>query len=96
MEKPSVIRFADKLVQELFYKLEQGDEQEKEMFCLINQAMDNIEKNAFCGIQVPKKQILKNTSKIMAYQIFGNMICREDGVLFTVSKAKKSILLVSF
>lgn len=59
MEKPSIIRFVDKKVQEAFYNLEQGDEQEKEMFRLINQAMDNIEKNAFCGIQVPKRQIPK-------------------------------------
>lgn len=57
MEKPSVIRFFDKPLEEAFYKLEQGDEQEKEMFRLINQAMDNIEKNAFCGIQIPKKLI---------------------------------------
>lgn len=59
MEKRSVIRFFDKALEEAFYKLEQGDEQEKEMFRLINQAMDNIEKNAFCGIQVPKRQIPK-------------------------------------
>ena len=59
MEKGSIIRFADKTLQEAFYKRAQGDEQEQEMFRLINQAMDNIEKNAFCGIQVPKKQIPK-------------------------------------
>jgi len=59
MEKRSVTRFFDKGIQDAFYKLEEGDEQEKEMFRLINQAMDNIEKNAFCGIQVPKKQIPK-------------------------------------
>ena len=59
MEKPSIIRFANRTVEESFYKLKSGDEQEQEMFRLVNQAMDNIEKNAFCGIQIPKKQIPK-------------------------------------
>ncbi|MEK6896056.1 MAG: hypothetical protein AABX12_01180 [Nanoarchaeota archaeon] len=59
MEKGSVIRFADKALQDTFYNLQNGDEQEKEMFQLVNQAMDNLQKNAFCGIQIPKKQIPK-------------------------------------
>ena len=63
MERPSVIRFVDKKVQEAFHELEHGDEQEQEMFRLINQAMDNLEKNAFCGIQVPKRQIPKEYTK---------------------------------
>lgn len=29
------------------------------MFGIINQALDNIEKNAFCGVQIPKKLIPK-------------------------------------
>lgn len=43
--------------------MERGDEQEREMFRLINQAMDNIEKNAFYGIQVPKRLIPKEYIK---------------------------------
>jgi len=57
MIQPSEIRFADEKIKEAFYKLEYGDSSEKELFRFINQAMDNIEKNAFCGIQIPKKQI---------------------------------------
>lgn len=53
----SKIRFADKKIQEAFYELEKGDSSEKELFGIINQAMDNLEKNAFCGIQIPKKLI---------------------------------------
>ena len=56
---PSDIRFADESLKEAFYKLEKGDSSEKELFRFINQAIDNIEKNAFCGIQVPKKIIPK-------------------------------------
>ncbi|MEK6928077.1 MAG: hypothetical protein AABX11_06620 [Nanoarchaeota archaeon] len=57
MERESIVKFFNRDIQDSFYKLEQGDEQEREMFKLINQAMNNIEKNAFCGIQIPKKQI---------------------------------------
>ncbi len=56
---PSNIRFADENTREAYYKLENGDSSEKELFKFINQAMDNIERNSFCGIQIPKKQIPK-------------------------------------
>ena len=56
---PSQIRFGDESIKNAFYELEQGDPSEKELFRFINQAMNNIEKNAFCGIQIPKNRIPK-------------------------------------
>jgi len=56
MKLPSEIKFADPKIKEAFYKLEKSDNQEKELFKVINQAFDNIESNAFCGIQIPKNQ----------------------------------------
>jgi len=55
----SDIRFADESIREAFYKLEKGDDSERELFKFINQALDNIEENAFCGIQIPKRLIPK-------------------------------------
>ena len=63
MIQPSEIRFVDAKIKEAFYKLKNGDSTEKELFKFINQAIDNIEKNAFCGIQVPKRQIPKEYIK---------------------------------
>ncbi|MBS3086305.1 hypothetical protein J4422_01240 [Candidatus Pacearchaeota archaeon] len=60
---PSETRFAEEKIKEAFYKLERGDSSEKELFKFINQAIDNIEKNAFCGIQISKKQIPKEYVK---------------------------------
>jgi hypothetical protein len=57
MRLPSTIRFVDKKTKEALYRLEKGDESERELFKIISQAIENIEKNAFCGIQIPKKQI---------------------------------------
>lgn len=64
MKLPSDIRFIDENIQEALYKLEKGDDSERELFKFINQAFDNIEENSFCGIQIPKKIIPKEyTSK---------------------------------
>ena len=57
MKLPSDIRFADESIKEAFYKLEKGDDSERELFKFINQALDNLEENAFCGIQIPKRLI---------------------------------------
>lgn len=56
---PSETRFVDESIKNAFYKLENGDSSEKELFRFINQALNNIEENAFCGVQIPKKQIPK-------------------------------------
>ena len=57
MKLPSESRFADKRIQKAFYELEKGDAQKRELFKVINQALDKIEDNAFSGIQIPKKLI---------------------------------------
>ena len=59
MKLPSVVRFFDETTEEAFYGLEKGDNSERELFRVMNQAMDNIEENAFCGIQIPKRLIPK-------------------------------------
>ena len=63
MIMPSEIRFVEETVKYSFYRLQDCDSSEKELFRFINQAMDNIEKNAFCGIQIPKKLIPKEYIK---------------------------------
>jgi hypothetical protein len=59
MKLPSNIKFLNEAVKEAFYKLEKGDDSERQLFQIMNQAIDNIEKNAFCGIQIPKRTIQK-------------------------------------
>ena len=43
--------------------MENGDGSERELLKFINQALDNIEQNAFCGILIPKKLIPKEYKK---------------------------------
>lgn len=59
MKLKSDIRFVEKNIKNAFNKLKTGDNSERELFKFINQALDNIEDNAFCGIQIPKKLIPK-------------------------------------
>ena len=59
MELPSVVRFVQERVKEEFYSLESGDGFQRDLFKQIDQALDEIETNAFCGIQIPKHLIPK-------------------------------------
>ncbi|OGI15384.1 hypothetical protein A3K63_05740 [Candidatus Micrarchaeota archaeon RBG_16_49_10] len=63
MKLPSTIRFADEDLKRAFFKLQEGDESRRELFRFVNQALDNMEKNAFCGIQIPKNLIPKTYVK---------------------------------
>ncbi|MEK6848140.1 MAG: hypothetical protein AABX65_00725 [Nanoarchaeota archaeon] len=57
MQLPSKIRFADEKLQEEFEKLKTGNSEEQEIVKFIERAFLDIENNAFCGIQIPKKLI---------------------------------------
>ena len=56
MKLPANIRFVNRKLKESLNELEKNDH---ELAKFINQALDNIEENAFCGIQIPKKLIPK-------------------------------------
>ena len=47
MKLPSTIRFADDSIKKAFYKLESGDNSEKELYMMIDRALNDIEKNTF-------------------------------------------------
>ena len=59
MKRKSRIQFADEKIRSLFHKLENGDYQEKELAKFLAQAFENLEENAFCGVQIRKKLIPK-------------------------------------
>jgi len=53
----SKIQFANEKVQKAFEKLEIGNYEEKQLKKFIERAFNDIQKNAFCGIQIPKRLI---------------------------------------
>lgn len=57
MKLPSQIKFADERLKLSYYSLEKGDAAEREIFKWLTRAFAELEKNAFCGIQIPKRLI---------------------------------------
>ena len=51
--------FADKKVKDSFEKLKNSKTEDQKLYEWLNKAFDDICKDAFCGIQVPKKLIPK-------------------------------------
>ena len=59
MNLPCKIKFADDKVRVAFDKLLDGKTEDKQLFEFLERAFKDIEQNAFCGIQIPKRQIPK-------------------------------------
>jgi Txe/YoeB family toxin of Txe-Axe toxin-antitoxin module len=66
----SEIKFAEEKLKESFDKLKESKTEDKKLYEWINRALDDLEENAFCGIQVAKRLIPK--SYIQKYGI-GNL-----------------------
>ena len=57
----SEIKFAEEKTKESFEKLKDSKTEDRKLYEWINRALDDLEENAFCGIQIPKKLIPKFT-----------------------------------
>ncbi len=55
----SHIKFAEEKLKRAFDKLRDSKTEDKKLYEWINRALDDIEDNAFCSIQIPKKVIPK-------------------------------------
>ena len=55
----SEIKFADEKIKKSFEDLKESKTEDKKLYEWINRALDDLEENAFCGIQIPKKLIPK-------------------------------------
>ena len=51
------VMFANEKVKEAFDKLDSGKYEEKQLKQFLIRALEDISKNAFCGIRIPKKLI---------------------------------------
>lgn len=60
MKLPSKIRFADEKTKQNLYELQKGSYEHQQLFKFINKALDAIEEDSFCGVQIPKRLFRKN------------------------------------
>jgi len=74
----SKIRFANEKTEKAFYRLKEGTKKEKDLFKHMDKALDKIEENVFCGIQIPKRLIPKkyiqkhNITNLWKYNLPGS------------------------
>lgn len=59
MKLPTKVKFVDEQLKLAFEKLGESKTEEKQLYEWLERAFKDIEENAFCGIQVPKKLIPK-------------------------------------
>ena len=59
MKLPSKIKFADEKVKRAFERLSTSTTEDGQLYKFLAQAFENLEKDAFIGIQIPKKLIPK-------------------------------------
>jgi len=57
MQKPSEVQFADEQVREAFEELKDSTTEDRQLYGWVSRALADIQKNAFCGIQIPKNLI---------------------------------------
>lgn len=57
------IVFADEKIKEAFEKLKESKTEDRRLYDFLVRAFEDIEKDAFCGIQIPKKLIPKEYEK---------------------------------
>ena len=55
----SIVHFGDEKIKESYEKLKDSKVEDKMLYKWITRAIDDLEINAFCGIQIPKKLIPK-------------------------------------
>jgi Txe/YoeB family toxin of Txe-Axe toxin-antitoxin module len=63
MKLPSNVKFVDEKLKKAFADLNAGKDDEQQLYSWLVRAFEDIEKNAFCGTQIPKRQIPKEYTK---------------------------------
>ena len=59
MKLPTKVRFADEKIKQAFEQLLNRKGDERKLYDWLVRAFNDIEQNAFCGIQIPKRLIPK-------------------------------------
>lgn len=63
MDRPSEVHFVDENLKKAFEKLKTSTSEDLQLYEWLARAFEDIEKNAFCGIQIPKRLIPKEYVK---------------------------------
>ena len=86
--------FAERRIMESFQKLREGKNGESNLLKWLNNAFDRLFEDAFCGIQIPKRQIPKSYIEKFGIDNLWKMNLPE-GWRLLYSVARDEILIIS-
>ncbi len=94
MKIPSKVKFCEDKLQKAFEKLEVSKNEEREMYKWLLRAFKDIEENAFCGIQTPKRLIPKEyLQKYKVHNLWKYNLPNAWRLIYSIEK--EDILIVS-
>ncbi len=96
MEKvKSKIVFADEKIQKALEKLKNSKTEDKKLYQWIIRAFEDLEENAFCGIQIPKKLFPKSyTAKHDPDNLWKYNLPNAWRLIYTVANDKVCVLSI--
>ncbi len=92
MEVKTNVRFADAKLRDEFIKLGEGREQEKKLKEWLEGAFAKIEKDAFCGVQIPKRLIPKEYKKYNVDNLWKINLPEAWRLIYTIKRDEVVIL----
>ncbi len=95
MEIKSRLFFAEKIIEKSFNELKIGKVEEQELYSQLSQAFENLKRNAFCGIQIPKRLIPQHyIQKYLISNLWKYDLPRGWRLLYSVGKEGIEIISV--
>jgi hypothetical protein len=65
IKKKTKVKFLNAELEKIYKNLQNGNDEEKRLHKWIKNAIDDLEKDGFCGVSIPKKLIPKKYSKLV-------------------------------
>ena len=90
----SEIKFVDEKLQNLFEKLKDSKTEDKKLYEWIARAFEDLEKNAFCGTQIPKRLIPKEYKKYELDNLWKYDLPNAWRLIYTVAKGEVCVLSI--
>jgi Txe/YoeB family toxin of Txe-Axe toxin-antitoxin module len=90
----SKIIFVDKKIKDSFFKLEESKTEDKKLYEWLVRAFEDLEKDAFCGIQIPKKLISKEYKKYEIDNLWKYNLPNAWRLIYTVANVEVCVLSI--
>ena len=91
---PSKVKFVDKKIELSFNNLKDSNiETERKLYEFLNRAFKDIEKNAFCGVQIPKRLIPKEYFRYNIHNLWKYDLPNSWRLLYAIES--EEILVIS-